>query len=943
MITSPDKIEEAKKLTNKAIKEDFYLEAERKKKNGSLFPVAISGSRVIIDGRVKGLIASYRDITERKKMTDDLKNSEEKYRTLYENMPGVFYRADKEGNILMINPPGAKLLGYHSPEEIIGKNIAKDMYYIPEDRKNISDELKKKKGTVKDYEVILKKRNGTPVIVSTSSHYYYDSEGNIAGVEGIFIDITVRVQTEKFQKVLYNISKAANSPISLKQLYKTIHQELSSIIDTTNFYIALLNKEKSKIYFPYHVDIMEDDFESQDVNEKSLTCYVIKNKRSLLLNYDKIKELNKKGELLNPGVITKDIFWFGVPLKVGDKVIGVMAVQSYTNPHLYSEKDIKLMEFVSSQVATAIERKRTEEALRVSQQEFASLFHSSPGALVYVNEKSNILDVNYQFTKLFSYTPEEVKGKNINDGMIHPKDKIEEAEYLYQKSLSDSYYNYESIRKKKDRSFFPVSISCSPVVIEGKLKGRIVSYQDITKRKQNEKMQKVLYNISKAANSPISLNQLYKIIHKELGTIIDTTNFFIALADYQKDEVCFPYFVDEKDDNTPIVNFSKSKSLASHVIKNGRSLLIDYKGRDNLISQGKLIVLGYTTNKLNWLGVPLKIKDKVIGAMVVQSYINPDLYHEEDIKLMEFVSEQVATAINRKRIEEAFQASQQEFANLFRNNPEALVYVDEKSNILDINSQFAKLFGYTLEEVKGRNINEGFIHPPNKIKEGKDQDKTVLSKGYVNYETIRKKKDGTCFPVSISGSDIVVDDKVKGIILTYIDITERKKMEQELERLAHYDSLTGTYNRGYGLSLLKQQLKLAKRKKFPLLLAFTDIDNLKDINDEFGHEKGDMAMAQVTKLFKSILREVDIITRMGGDEFLLVFLDSTLNEIPIIKKRLNKELARLNQISKKTYKIGFSVGFSNYDPDNPQPMNELIRIADQNMYLDKKKKNKGRL
>jgi len=102
-------------------------------------------------------------------------------------------------------------------------------------------------------------------------------------------------------------------------------------------------------------------------------------------------------------------------------------------------------------------------------------------------------------------------------------------------------------------------------------------------------------------------------------------------------------------------------------------------------------------------------------------------------------------------------------------------------------------------------------------------------------------------------------------------------------------------------------------------------------------------MVQVAKLFKSILREVDIITRMGGDEFLLIFLDSSLNEIPIIKKRLNKELARLNQISKKTYKIGFSVGFSNYDPDNPQSMDELIRIADQNMYLDKKKKNKGRL
>jgi diguanylate cyclase (GGDEF)-like protein len=172
---------------------------------------------------------------------------------------------------------------------------------------------------------------------------------------------------------------------------------------------------------------------------------------------------------------------------------------------------------------------------------------------------------------------------------------------------------------------------------------------------------------------------------------------------------------------------------------------------------------------------------------------------------------------------------------------------------------------------------------------------------------------------------------------------ERKRMEEELKRLAHYDTLTGAYNRGYGLELLQRQLKLSKREKSPLLLAYSDLDNLKDINDEFGHDEGDRAMAQVAKLFKSILREVDIITRMGGDEFLLIFLDSSLNEIPIIRKRLSKELARLNRISKKPYKVEFSTGFSNYDPANPQSMDELIRIADQKMYEEKKRKNKKKI
>lgn len=468
-----------------------------------------------------------RDITEYKKAEEKMKQSEKKYRTLFDNMPGAYYRTDKEGNFLIINPEGAKLFGYNSLEDILGKNIAQHFYFTPEERKKYLQELEKNKGNLKDFELTLKKKDGSPLVISDTSHYYYNEEGNIAGVEGIFMDITERKQDEKLQQVLYNISKAANSPISLDQLYPIIHKELGNIIDTTNFYIALVDKKEDKIYFPYHQD--------------------------------------------------------------------------------------------------------------------------------------------------------------------------------------------------------------------------------------------------------------------------------------------------EKDENFPIFNFSETNSLTVYVIKTDEPLLIDYKKLQKMIAQRELNVAGSFTDKSIWLGVPLKVEDRVIGAMVVQNYTNPKLYSEKDIKITEFVSEQVATAI------------------------------------------------------------------------------------------------------------------------------ERKRMEEELKKLAHYDTLTGAYNRGYGLELLQRQLKLSKRDKSPLLLAYSDLDNLKDINDEFGHDEGDRAMVQVAKLFKSILREVDIITRMGGDEFLLIFLDSSLNEIPIIRKRLSKELTRLNQISKKPYKIEFSTGFSNYDPANPQLMNELIRIADENMYKEKRNKNKGRL
>ncbi|MBA7497586.1 hypothetical protein ES704_00314 [subsurface metagenome] len=103
-----------------------------------------------------------------------------------------------------------------------------------------------------------------------------------------------------------------------------------------------------------------------------------------------------------------------------------------------------------------------------------------------------------------------------------------------------------------------------------------------------------------------------------------------------------------------------------------------------------------------------------------------------------------------------------------------------------------------------------------------------------------------------------------------------------------------------------------------------------------------MVLKEVVNLFKSTLRKVDIICRIGGDEFMLIFLESSLNNAPLIRERLSKNLEKLNQSLNKLYKISFSISLSCYNPSNPLSIEELIKIADENMYGEKKKKKEGK-
>ena len=298
-------------------------------------------------------------------------------------------------------------------------------------------------------------------------------------------------------------------------------------------------------------------------------------------------------------------------------------------------------------------RKKTMEALHRSHLEFSRLFYNNPEASVYIDKHGTILKVNPKFTQIFGYQAKEVIGKDINSGLIHPDNKIKEGKELNHIALNRDYYQFETIRRRKDGTLFPVLASASPIKIDGQPQGLFIQYQDFTERKRGEKIQNVLYRIANAANSSVSLNKLYSIIHQNISQIIDAGNFYICLLDELQDQINFVYFIDEYHKTfPPNIQFSTSRNITSFLIHRRESLLLNYQKIIKLVQQQKIKLSGKVSQEICWLGVPLKVKNKVMGALVIQNYHQKDIYSQKDVHLMEFVSNQIASAIHSKQTEE---------------------------------------------------------------------------------------------------------------------------------------------------------------------------------------------------------------------------------------------------------------------------------------------------
>ena len=308
-----------------------------------------------------------------------------------------------------------------------------------------------------------------------------------------------------------------------------------------------------------------------------------------------------------------------------------------------------------------------------------------------------------------------------------------------------------------------------------------------------------------------------------------------------------------------------------------------------------------------------------------------------------FIQCNIRNVTERKKEKEALKRSEERFRTIadFTYNWE--YWLDPNQKFLYSSLSCQRITGYPREDfLRDPNLLYKIIHPDDReimIRHHHE----ISEKGEVlpiDFRIIdRNGREHwiahVCYPV------VSVDGRTLGQRASNQDVTERKLAEEALKAMSLEDELTGLYNRRGFLTLASQELKIANRMKRGTFLLFNDLDDLKVINDTFGHLQGDQALIDTARILKETFRDPDILARIGGDEFVILTIEAAPEVGPeLMLKRLQKNLDLFNEKTNRPYPLSMSMGVVRYDPEHPVSIDNLLIQADNQMYEEKQRKKK---
>lgn len=478
------------------------------------------------------------------------------------------------------------------------------------------------------------------------------------------------------------------------------------------------------------------------------------------------------------------------PIRMGGQICGVLAGYS-DELEFFGPQEVELLEKAAGHLSFTLDyfearalRRQAEAALQQSESRFRLMFEDTADAMLLIDSATDrFIDCNRAAvamlrctdkTEILSLHPADLSPPHQPDG----RPSAEKAEEMISIARRNGSHRFEWVHCSAERAEFPVEVLLTSILM-GEQHLIVTTWRDITERKHDEKTQTALHQISEAAQSTATLQGLFHRIHGIIDGLLPAKNFFVALYDEGRDELTFPYFVDEFD-RTPGPTRLDGGTLSGEVILTGKALLLTPEGHRKRIEQGKIAV---GADSVDWLGVPLKAQSRTIGALVVQTYSDDLRYTNKDEALLEFVSSQVAAAIVRKQAEEVLHVSESRLEEAQRMAHLGNWNWDLSSKTLSWSDELCRIYGLDpVAHAPGFEDFLGRVHPDDRAGVESVVSQALLDRKPFNHELRIIRPDGEVRTI-FDQSEVVIDEGGRAVAMAgaCLDITSRK-MEERLEQ-----------------------------------------------------------------------------------------------------------------------------------------------------------------
>jgi diguanylate cyclase (GGDEF)-like protein/PAS domain S-box-containing protein len=330
------------------------------------------------------------------------------------------------------------------------------------------------------------------------------------------------------------------------------------------------------------------------------------------------------------------------------------------------------------------------------------------------------------------------------------------------------------------------------------------------------------------------------------------------------------------------------------------------------------------------------MSQRVATVFEAQTLLPNHIFEVHTYPSEEGISVYFRDVTEQRQARERLQASEERYRDLVENANDLVYTHDLAGNLTSVNSACVTLTGFTHGELLRMNLED--LIAPDHLQRARQMLRQKLKQGSraTMYELEVVARDGRRVPIEVSWRLMEEKGRPAGVQGIARDISERKRAEEVLRNMSLTDPLTGVYNRRGAVTLAEQQLKVAQRLGRTLLIVYADLNHLKQINDTYGHTAGDAALIEVAEVLQETFRESDIIARIGGDEFVVLAMETAGVDENTLRRRLLDALTFRNARGARPFDLSLSIGIARFDPQRARAFEELMGEADRRMYEDKR-------